>query len=114
MKRRRKRKQKPVQTTSMIGRIIDLSLEYFEKELIAQQVNIGTMNNLILNLEGAYNELRIRKDAVLRANFEGTVDKDTAQEMINGIYAEMIKTEQKITYLKQRTKELVNVDKTPN
>ena len=114
MKRRRKRKQKPVQTTSMIGRIIDLSLEDFEKELIAQQVNIGTMNNLILNLEGAYNELRIRKDAVLRASFEGTVDKDTAQKMINGIYAEMIKTEQKITYLKQRTKELVNVDKTPN
>lgn len=115
MKKRRKRKQKPVETRSMIGKIIDLSLEDFEKELIAQKVNIGIMNNLILNLEGAYNELRMRKDAVIKASFDGTISKDQATALTNGIYAEMIKTEQKITYLKQRTKELVNVDtKTPN
>lgn len=116
MKRKRKKKQKPVESSqSMIGKIIDLSLEDFEKELIAQKVNIGTMNNLILNLEGAYNELRMRKDAVIKAGFEGTITKDQATALTNGIYAEMIKIEQKITYLKQRTKELVNVDtKTPN
>lgn len=113
MKRRRKRKQKKAEP-SMIGKIIDLSLEDFEKELVRQKVNIGTMNNLILNLEGAYFELRTRKDNILRANFEGTIEKEKAQEAINGLYAEMIKIEQKVTYLKQRVKELVDVDKTPN
>lgn len=116
MKRKRKKwgkkKQEPQQ--SMIGKIIDLSLEDFEKELKEQKVNIGTMNNLILNLEGAYNELRVRKDAIIRASLQGTIDRDTTNSSINGIYAEMIKIEQKITYLKQRVKELIDVDKTPN
>ena len=103
------RKKPQQQNNSMIGRIIDLSLEDFEKELIKQKVNIGTINNLILNLEGAYFELRTRKDAMLKANFEGTVDADKAESAVIGLYAEMIKVEQKITYLKQRSKELVNV-----
>ena len=102
-------KKKPQQQNSMIGRIIDLSLEDFEKELIKQKVNIGTINNLILNLEGAYFELRTRKDAILKMNFDGSLEKARAQDTLNGLYAEMIKVEQKITYLKQRSKELVNV-----
>ena len=36
--------------------------------------------------------------------------KDEVERVIKGIYAEMIKIEQKVTYLKQRSKELVNVD----
>lgn len=111
---RKNKKEKRPQNNSMVGNIIDLSLEDFEKELIEQKVNIGTINNLILVLGGAYNELRIRKDAVIRANFEGTIEKEKAQEAIKGLYAEMIKVEQKIVYLKQRNMELINVDKTPN
>lgn len=111
MRRHRNRKQKiKEQQPTMIGQIVDLSLEDFEKELIRQKVNIGTINNLILNLEGVYFELRMRKDSILKMNFEGKLEKDKAQEVLNGLYAEMIKVEQKITYLKQRSKELVNVD----
>ena len=100
----------------MLGKIIDLSLEDFEKELVNQKVNIGTMNNLILNLEGAYFELRTRKDAVLDIVFKGGKSKDDPEikKALDGLYAEMTKTEQKITYLKQRVKELIDVDKTPN
>ena len=58
-KRRRKKKQKPEK--SMIGKIVDMSLEDFKEELVKQKVNVGTMNNLILNLEGIYYELRMRK-----------------------------------------------------
>lgn len=108
---RRKKKQKIQQQETMIGKIVDLSLEDFEKELVRQKVNIGTINNLILNLEGVYYELRMRKDAILKMNFEGTVEIAKAQDALNGLYAEMIKVEQKITYLKQRSKELVDVDK---
>lgn len=103
------RKKSQQQQNSMIGNIIDLSLKDFEKELIKQKVNIGTINNLILNLEGAYFELRTRKDAILKSNFEGTIDSDKAESAVIGLYAEMIKVEQKITYLKQRSRELVDV-----
>lgn len=115
MRRRRKKKQKmQQQQPSMIGKIVDLSLEDFEKELVCQRVNIGTINNLILNLEAVYFELRSRKDAILRANFNGTLQRAEAEKLVSGLYAEMIKVEQKITYLKQRSKELVDVDKTLN
>ena len=97
---------------SMIGNIIDLPLEDFEKELIRQKVNIGTVNNLILNLEGAYFELRTRKEAILDLVFKGGKSKDDPEikKSLDGLYAEMIKVEQKITYLKQRSKTLLELD----
>ena len=114
MFKKRKKKTQKTEEQSMIGKIVDLSLEDFEKELVEQKVNIGTINNLILNLEAVYFELRSRKDAILRANFNGTLQRVEAEKAISGLYAEMIKVEQKITYLKQRSKELVDVDKTLN
>lgn len=95
---------------SMIGKIVDLPLEDFEKELVRQKVNIGTINNLILNLSGAYNELTVRKDTLIEMSLKDQDSKDEVERVIKGIYAEMIKIEQKVTYLKQRSKELVNVD----
>ena len=96
----------------MIGKIVDLSLEDFEKELKIQKVNIGTINNLILNLEGAYYELRVRKDKVMDLVLSHTKSKDDPEvkRVLDGLYAEMTKIEQKVVYLKQRSKELVNVD----
>lgn len=109
----RKKKKQP---KSMIGKIIDLPIEDFKKELVLQEVNIGTMNNLILNLEGAYFELRTRKDSIIDLVVKGVRTKDDPEikKCLDGLYAEMTKLEQKITYLKQRVKELVNVDETPN
>ena len=96
---------------TMIGKIVDLSLEDFDKELTEQKVNIGTINNLILNLEGVYYELRVRKDAVLRLVFKGVKSKDDPEikKCIDGLYAEMTKVEQKITFLRQKSQELVDV-----
>ena len=113
-KRRNKKSQQPKET--MIGKIVDLPLEDFKKELEVQKVNIGTINNLILNLEGVYFELRTRKDAVLEIIFRGSRHKDEPdiKKSLDGLYVEMTKVEQKITYLKERVKELVDVDKTPN
>lgn len=102
---------------SMLGKIIDMSLEDFEKELIEQQVNIGTVNNMILLLESAYHELTGRKEAILKLKFskeEKSISDEEADKVIQGLYAELIKIEQKVTYLKQRSKDLVNVDKTLN
>ena len=106
----RKRKKKAENLLSTFGKIIDMPLVDFERELVEQKVNIGTINNLILNLESVYFELRMRKDAILKATFEGTISHEESNKAVNGLYAEMIKVEQKITYLKQRSKELIEVD----
>lgn len=107
----RKKQKQQSQEETMLGKIIDLPLEDFKAELVLQRVNIGTMNNLILNLEGAYNELRMRKDGVLNLIFTGAKSKEDPEvkKVLDGLYAEMTKVEQKITYLKERVKELVNV-----
>lgn len=103
-------KKQPKEEKSMIGKIIDLPMEDFERELVEQKVNIGTMNNLILNLEAIYFDLRHRKDVILSSIFEGRLEKDAETEKaINGLYAEMTKLEQKITYLKAKVKELSDV-----
>lgn len=111
MRRKVKRNKRVKEQQSMVGKIIDLPLADFEKELVDQKVNVGTMNNIILNLSGAYHELNARKEAVLKLVFSGAKKKDDPdiQKSLNGLYAEMTKVEQKITYLRQRVKELVDV-----
>lgn len=111
MRRERKCGNKSRDQT-MIGKIIDLSLEDFERELIEQKVNIGTMNNLILYLESIYHDLRMRKEAVIDLVFKGGRQKDDPEikKSLEGLYAVMTKIELKVTYLKQRVADLVNVD----
>ena len=110
------KKKQQKEEKSMIGRIVDMPMEDFKRELVRQKVNIGVMNNLILNLEGSYAELKSRKDSVLDLVFKGMKSKDDPEitKSLEGLYAEMTKIEQKVVYLKQRVKELVDVDKTPN
>lgn len=103
------KKKQPKEEKSMIGKIIDLPMEDFECELVRQKVNVGTMNNLILNLEAIYFDFRQRKDVLMQSVFEGRLTKEETDEPIKGIYAEMIKLEQKITYLKAKVKELSDV-----
>ena len=93
----------------LMSKVVDLPLADFEEALIEQKVNIGMINNLILNLESIYFELRRRKDAVLDLVFKGGKSKEDIKEALDGLYAEMIKVEQKITYLKQRREELIDV-----
>lgn len=96
---------------NILGVLVDLPLEDFERQLKEQKINIGVMNNLVLNLEAIYFELKTRKEAVLDLVFKGGKSKDDPEieKALNGLYAEMIKIEQKITYLKQRREELIDV-----
>ena len=96
----------------MLGRVIDLPFEDFKKELEVQKVNIGVNNNLILLLTSTYNDLRNRKEAVLDLVFTGKKSKDEVKPSLEGLYAEMTKLEQKIIYLKERSKKLLDVDNT--
>lgn len=112
MKKRRRIKHPKVVEQSMLGRVIDLPFEEFKKELEVQKVNIGVNNNLILLLTSTYNDLRSRKEAVLDLVFTGKNTKEEVKPSLEGLYAEMTKLEQKIVYLKERSKKLLDVDNT--
>jgi len=94
------RLKKPPEQKSMIGKMIDMPIEDFKKELIeVQKVNVGTVHNLILNLEMWYADLRQRKDGVLDLVFK-------KEKAIEGLYAEMTKIEEKVVWLKEYEKTL--------
>lgn len=109
MKKRRKKKQIE---KSVLGRIVDMSLEDFEKELVKQKVNIGVINNLIMLLSATYHDLVQRKDGVLDLVFKGEKKKEEVQPIVEGLYVEMTKLEQKITLLKEKSKKLMDLDNT--
>ena len=88
-------KRKPKESLSAIGRIIDQPMKDFKKTLEKEKTNICTMNNLIHYLNGAYADLRQRKEI---------------EKAVKGIYAELIKIEEKVTYLTEKVKELVVVE----
>jgi len=101
------RLKKPPEQKSMIGKMIDMPIEDFKKELIeVQKVNVGTVHNLILNLEMWYADLRQRKDGVLDLVFKKEKTREEVQKAIEGLYAEMTKIEEKVVWLKEYEKTL--------
>ena len=91
--------------TSAIGDIIDMPIEDFKQSLIDQQVNVGIMMNLTHLLSAVYVDLQARKDTFV--NRQKT--REEVQSPLDGIYAEMIKVEEKLVHLKERIKELSDV-----
>lgn len=108
----KKRCKKHTNNTTDLGKVIDMPFDKFVVELDKQKVNIGVNNNLILLLEATYNDLRQRKDLILDLVFTGKKSKEEVQPALNGLYAEMTKLEQKIVYLKERSKKLLDLNNT--
>lgn len=118
-KRRRKKRRRSRKNVSyenkeqtMLGQIVDLPFGEFKKQIEEQKVNLGVTNNLILTLSSAYYDLRRRKEAVLDLVFSNKKTKEEVKPVLEGLYAEMTKLEQKIVYLKQRSKELLDLGNT--
>ena len=90
------------------GKIIDMPFDEFKEELIKQKVNVGTMKTLILWFESIYAELRGRKDQIIQLVHRGVYKKEDPEvsKSLNGLYAEMTKIEQKVTYLKDTVRRL--------
>lgn len=108
MRKRRNRTPKKKEV-SELGKMIDMPLDNFKASLTMQKVPIGVINQYILLFEATYAELRGRKDAVLDLVFKGEKTKDEVKPVVDGLYAEMTKLEQKIVYMKERVKELLNL-----
>lgn len=111
MKKRRKKQKTEFKVHSMIGAIIDMPLEEFKEELVKQKTNVGTMRNLIMYFNSIYADLKTRKDGIMNLVIKEGHSKDEPgiKDALNGLYAEMVKIEEKTVYLNQRVKELIDV-----
>ena len=106
-------KRKKKQSITAIGQIVDQPMEDFKKSLEEQHTNVGTMNNLIHYLNGAYADLRQRKDTIMKSlDSEDITHKDRKEieKTVKGIYAELIKIEEKVVFLQDKVKELIDVE----
>ena len=111
VRKRRKKQKTKFKVHSMIGAIIDMPLEEFKEELVKQKTNVGTMRNLIVYFNSIYADLKTRKDGIMNLVIKEGHSKDEPEikNALNGLYAEMVKIEEKTVYLNQRVKELIDV-----
>ena len=106
-------RRKKNQSITAIGQIVDQPMEDFKKSLEEQHTNVGTMNNLIHYLNGAYADLRQRKDTIMKSLESEDITKRDRKEIektVKGIYAELIKIEEKVVFLQDKVKELIDVE----
>ena len=103
---------------SVEGKIIDLPIDKFKKQVEKRHLTLGMVKTLDVYLTSAYNQLVQSKDSLVsqyvKAKDSGSHSEkelDTIHKTIEGIYAEMTKIEQKVLYLKERSKTLMDADK---
>lgn len=107
MNKNRKKQVKPEQ--SMVGKIIDLPLEDFKREVEEQHLNVGMTHNVRIALVGIYSDLCVRKDNVINlvTTKQRKNDDPEVVKVLNGLYAEMLKVEEKVTFLTEREERLL-------
>ena len=108
---------KKKKSVTAIGQLVDLSMSDFKKYLKENNVNIGVMNTLIMSLNGAYYELKQRKEALMTmytSDKTPAFQKKKIEKSIKGIYAELIKIEDKVVYLTETSKNLLDLDSSSN
>lgn len=90
------------QKMSAIGKMIDSPLEVFKKELVSQQINVGTMVNINLYLTTSYNNLMTQRENIINQCSKGKLNREDPEviDLLMGIYNEMMKIEDKVLYLK--------------
>ena len=108
---------KKKKSVTAIGQLVDLSMSDFKKYLKENNVNIGVMNTLIMSLNGAYYELKQRKESLMNmytSDKTPAFQKKKIEKSIKGIYAELIKIEEKVVYLTETSKNLLDLDSSSN
>ena len=108
---------KKKKSVTAIGQLVDLSMSDFKKYLKENNVNIGVMNTLIMSLNGAYYELKQRKESLMTmytSDKTPAFQKKKIEKSIKGIYSELIKIEEKVVYLTETSKNLLDLDSSSN
>lgn len=86
---------------STLGVLIDSSMEDFKESV--SSYNVGVINSLILTLTEAYTELDGRKEAIMSS---GEIYLEDKEKAVKGLFSEMLKIEEKVTYLRKRVGDL--------
>lgn len=86
---------------SELGTLIDSDASEFKESL--KDYPVGVIHSIIGILECAYAELEGRKESIMCSSSISLEEKETA---VKGIFAEMLKVEEKVKILKDRAKEL--------
>ncbi len=87
------------------GKFIDMPAEEFKEWIVSCHMTVGQCNNYVFALSSIFNTLVTQKDALLKV-----YEKEKSEEVldtIKGIYAELIKIEEKAVCLTERAKELL-------
>ena len=105
---------KKKKNVSSVGRLVDQPMKDFKRELKAQHINVGTMNNMIHLLTSVYADLRTRKDTLIKAYMEekepiSKRERNKIAKAISNIYVELIKVEEQIIFLQNEVERLVDV-----
>lgn len=90
------------ESVSELGILIDSPLEEFKDGV--SEYNVGTLNGLINTLTSVYTELEGRKEVVMSS---GNIPLDQKEKAVKGLFAEMLKIEEKVTFLRKRVKDLM-------
>lgn len=88
------------------GKLIDMSLDDFKKTEKEEKVPVGQLNILSIRFKSVYHEIKGRKDELIKLCEVNPEKKEEYVEVIKGCYAELLKIEEKITYLDERIKEI--------
>ena len=86
---------------STLGVLIDSSMEDFKDSV--SSYNVGVINSLILTFTEAYTELDGRKEAIMSS---GEISLEDKEKAVKGLFSEMLKIEEKVTYLRKRVGDL--------
>lgn len=86
---------------STLGVLIDSSMEDFKESV--SSYNVGVINSLILTLTEAYTELDGRKESIMSS---GEISLEDKEKAVKGLFSEMLKIEEKVTYLRKRVEDL--------
>lgn len=93
---------------SALEMVIDAPQRQFEQEIIDQKVNVGQLHTMTIFLESVYGQLCVQKDAVVNSVVKGNSTREEVKSTLEGLYAELTKIELKVTFLKNRRKELIH------
>lgn len=96
-----KKVKKKKKEKSVIGTIVDCSMKDFEEEI--KVLNRGTLISLKDSMSLLYKDLKMRVSLISSKEDISADEKKTALE---GLFAEMLKIEEKVVFLTKRIEEL--------
>ena len=93
-----------------LGEVIDMDYDEFTNKVEDLAIPVGVLQNLRVVFLASYNNLVERKNAIIDGIKNNTIENnEETHKIIEGIYAELLKIEDKSTYLVQRISKLLDI-----